>query len=56
MKPAITKMGHFPVILNSLQLFTIVAKSSVLNVVGFLDPPLNRNKYTAKVVSWFKSK
>ena len=56
MKPARTKMGHFSIIVNDLKLFTIVAESSVLNVVGFLDPPLHRNKFAAKVVGWFKSK
>ena len=55
-KPSITKMGHFLVIVNCFQLFTIVTKSSVLNVVGFLDLPLHRSKSAAKVVGWFKSK
>ena len=55
MKLAITKMGHFPIIVNSFSLFTIVTKSSVLNVVAFLVPPLHR-KFAAKVVGWFKSK
>ena len=57
MKPAITKMGHFPILITGFYLLTIVVKSSVLNVVGFLGPPpLYRNKVAAKVVGWFKSK
>ena len=56
MNPAITKMRHFPIKVNNFWPFTIVAKSSVSNVVGFLDPPLHRNKFAAKVVGWFKSK
>ena len=35
------KMGLFPIIVHSFQLFTIVAKSSILNVKGFLDLPLH---------------
>ena len=41
-------MGHFLIIVNGFQLFTTVAKSSVLNVVGFLDTSLHRNKFAAK--------
>ena len=42
-------------IVNNFYPFTIVAKSSILNV-GFLDPPLDYNKFAAKVVDWFKPK
>ena len=52
----ITKMEHFAILVNDFQLFAIVAKSSILNVVGFLDPPLPCNKFAAKAVSWFKPK
>ena len=43
MNPVITKMEHFVVIVNSFQPFAIVAKSSILNIVGFLT----------KAVGWF---
>ena len=56
MNQAITKMGHFLIIVNSFKLFTIVAKSSILNVEGFLDLPLQCYKFAAKVIGWFKSK
>ena len=54
-KPVITEMELFAIIVNSFWPFAIVAKSSILNVVGFLDPPLHCNKFAAKV-SWFKHK
>ena len=53
MNPVITKMEHFAVIVNSFQPFAIVAKSSILNIVGFLDPPLHCNKLATKAVGWF---
>ena len=37
MNPVITKMEHFVIIVNSFKPFAIVAKSSILNVVGFLN-------------------
>ena len=51
-----TKMEHFAIIANSYQPFAIVAKSSILNVARFLDPPLHCNKFAAKAVGWFKPK
>ena len=56
MNLVITKMEHFAVIVNDFYPFAIVAKSSILNVVGFLDPPLHCNKFAAKAVGWFKPK
>ena len=50
MNPFITKMECFPIIVNNFSLFAIVAKSSILNVVWFLDPPLPCNKFVAKAV------
>ena len=55
-EPRHTKMGNFPIIVNCFQLFTIVAKSSIIYVVGFLDPSLHCNKFAAKAIGWFKSK
>ena len=52
MNPAITKMEHFVIIDNGFYLFAIVAKSSILNVVGFQGPPLHCNKFAAKAVGW----
>ena len=49
-------MKYFTIILNGLQAFAIVAKKSIINVVGFLDPPLHGNKFTAKAIRWFKPK
>ena len=46
-------MELFTIIVNSFWPFAIVAKSSILNIVGFLDPPLHCNKFAAKAVSWF---
>ena len=37
MNPVITKMEHFVIIVNDFKSFAIVAKSSILNVVGFLN-------------------
>ena len=48
MNPVITKMDYFAIIINSIQPFTIVAKGFILNVVGFLDPCLPRNKLLQK--------
>ena len=56
MNPVITKMMDFVIIVNGFQLFAIVPKSSILNVVGFLDPLLLCNKFAAEVAGWFKSK
>ena len=56
MNPVITKMEHFTIIVNGFYPFAIVAKSSILNVVEFLDPPLQCNKFALKAVGWFKSK
>ena len=56
MNPVITKMEHFAIIVNGFYPFAIVAKSSILNVVGFLDPPLHCNKFAAKAVGSFKPK
>ena len=56
MNPAITKMEHFVIIDNGFYLFAIVAKSSMLNVVGFLDPHQYCNKFATKAVGWFKPK
>ena len=47
MNPVITKMEHLAI---------IVAKSSILIAVGFLDPPLHHDKFAAKEVGWFKTK
>ena len=54
MIPVITKIEHFAIIVNVLQPFANVAKSSILNVLGFLDPLLHCNKFAAKAVDWFK--
>ena len=56
MNPVITMMEHFMIIVNSFELFAIAAKSFILNVVRFLDPPLHCNKFAAKTVGWFKPK
>ena len=53
MNPVITKMEHFMIIVNGFSSFAIVVKSYNLNVVGFLDTPLQCNKFTAKAISWF---
>ena len=47
-------MEHFAIIVNGVSHFAVVAKSFILNVVGFLDPPLHCNKFAPKAVSWFK--
>ena len=56
MNPVITKIEHFAIIVKSFQPFAMVAKSSIINVVGFLDPALHCNKFDAKAVIWFKPK
>ena len=53
MNPVITKMEHFAIIVNDFCLVANVAKSSILNIVDFLDPPLHCNKFASKTVSWF---
>ena len=45
MSPTITKMEQFAILVNGFQSFTIVAKSPILTVVGFLDPSLQCNKF-----------
>ena len=55
-EPCHIKIEYFTIILNSFQLFAVVAKISILNVVGFLDSPLHCNKFATKAVSWFKPK
>ena len=55
-EPCHIKMENFTIILNNFQAFAIVSKRSILNVVGFLDPPLHCNKFAAKAVGWFKPK
>ena len=49
-------MEPFAIIVNGFQPFAIVAKSSILSVVGFLDPLLHCNKFAVKAVGWFKPK
>ena len=39
MNPVITKMDLFAIIVNGVQPFANAAKSYILNVEGFLDPP-----------------
>ena len=56
MNPVIIKMEHFAIIVNNFKPFAIVAMSSILNVVGLLNPPLHCNKFAAKAVGWFKPK
>ena len=56
MNPVITKMEHFAIIVNHFYPFATVAKSSILNVVGFLHSHLDCNKFAAKLVSWLKTK
>ena len=48
--PVITQMQHLTIIVNSFWLFAVVAKSPILNVVGFLDC----DRFAAKAVGWFK--
>ena len=45
MNPTITKMEDFAIIFNVFKSFTIVVKSPILTVVGFLDPVLHCNKF-----------
>ena len=47
MNPVITKMEDFTIIVNGFSPFAIATKSSILNSVGFLDPSLHCNKFTA---------
>ena len=56
MNPVINKMEQFMIILNYVQAFPIVAKTSILNVVDFFNPPLHCNKFAAKAVGRFRSK
>ena len=56
MNPVINKMEQFMIILNYLQAFPIVAKTSILNVVDFFNPPLHCNKFAAKAAGRFKTK
>ena len=39
------KIEHFTIIVSGFYLFTIVAKSPILTVVGFLDQTLHCNKF-----------
>ena len=54
--PVITQMQHLTIIVNSFWMFAVVAKSPILNVVGFLDPSLDCDRFAAKAVGWFKPK
>ena len=54
MKPVITNMEHFVIIVNGVQPFAIVTKSFILNVAGFLDPPLHCNN-AAKAVDYVET-
>ena len=59
MNPSITNMKHFAIIVNGFWPFVIVGKNSILNVAGFLDPPLHCHKFAcspAKALGWFKPK
>ena len=56
MNPVITKMEQFTIIVDWFQPFAIVAKTFILNVVGFLDLPLHCNKFAVKAVGRFKPK
>ena len=44
MNPVITKMKCFVIIVDDFLLLGIVTKSSILNVLEFLYPPLHCNK------------
>ena len=46
MNPTITKMEHLAIIANGFKPSTIVVKSPIQAVVGFLDPALHCNKLT----------
>ena len=37
---ATSKIGHFVIIVNGFQSFTIITKCSILDVAAALDPPL----------------
>ena len=54
MNPVITKMEHFAIIVNNFWSLSIIVKSPIFNVVGFLDQPLLCNKFAAK--NWSKPK
>ena len=56
MNPVINKMEQFMIILNYLQAFPIVAKTSILNVVDFFNPPLHCNKFARKGAGRLKPK
>ena len=45
MNPTISKMEHFRIVTNGSKTFTIVVKSPILTVVGFLDPARHCNKF-----------
>ena len=40
---AISKMDHFVIIVSGQKPLTIITKSSILDVVAVLDPPLGQN-------------
>ena len=40
MNPSIIKKKHFAIIVNGFKPFTVVVKSPILAVAGFLDPAL----------------
>ena len=48
MNPVITKMEHFPIIVNDFCSLAIIVKSPIFNVMGFLDEPLLCDKFAAK--------
>ena len=56
MNPAITKREHLAIIVMVFGHLQLLPKSSILNVVGFLDPLLHCAKFPAKVVGLFKPK
>ena len=55
-EPCNIKTEHFAIILNGFWLFAVIAKRSILNFVGFLDPPLHCSKFAAHTTAWFKPK
>ena len=54
--PVITMIEHFAIIVNSFSIFAIIAKSPIVNAVGFLDSPLHCNKSAAKAIGCLKLK
>ena len=57
---ATSKMEHFVIIVNGWKPFTIITKSSILDVAAFLDPPLHLTMldalsdiYTINNCLWF---